>query len=78
MDEERNGWAKATPYILIAAYVVGPLVLIPLGSVALVIAFIFAVAAIAGLIDGYARNHRKSEAQKQQWRETRGEREPRD
>jgi len=53
MDEESTGWTKATPYIVIAAYVVGPLVLIPLGSVALVIAFIFATAAIAGLIDGY-------------------------
>lgn len=37
---------------MIAVYALGPLALIPVGSVALVVAFIFATAAIAGLIDG--------------------------
>ena len=51
----RTGWVKAVPYATIAAYVVGPFLLIPIaGSPWHIVAFIFAVAAFAGLIDGFA------------------------
>lgn len=51
----RTGWVKAIPYAMFAAYVLGPLLLIPLASGPwVVVGFIFAVAAIAGLIDGIA------------------------
>lgn len=51
----RTGWLKAVPYATVAAYVIGPLLLIPaVSSPWPVVAYIFAVAAIAGLIDGIA------------------------
>lgn len=54
-DAERTGWVKAVPYVMIAAYVLGPLLLIPLAnSPWLLVGFIFVVAAIAGLVDGFA------------------------
>lgn len=52
----RHGWRKATPYVAVAAYIVGPLLLIPAfggdAAVIPVIIFIFAAAAIAGFVDG--------------------------
>lgn len=52
----RSGWVKATPYVMIALYVIGPLVLIPAvgaeHAVVPVIALIFGIAAVAGLVDG--------------------------
>lgn len=51
----RTGWLRAVPYIMIAVYVLGPLLLIPaVDNPWPVVAFIFAVAAVAGLIDGFA------------------------
>lgn len=51
----RTGWLRAVPYAMIAVYVLGPLLLIPaVDSPWPVVGFIFAVAAIAGLIDGFA------------------------
>ena len=51
----RTGWLKAVPYAVVAAYALGPLLLIPVVSSPWpVVAYIFAVAAIAGLIDGIA------------------------
>lgn len=51
----RTGWLKAVPYATVAAYALGPLLLIPaVSSPWAVVAYIFAVAAIAGLIDGIA------------------------
>jgi len=49
----RAGWIKAVPYAVLLAYALGPLLLIPLVSGPWpVVVFIFAVAAIAGLVDG--------------------------
>ena len=51
----RTGWLRAVPYATVAAYALGPLLLIPaVSSPWPVVAYIFAVAAIAGLIDGIA------------------------
>ena len=51
----RTGWVKAVPYTMLAVYAVGPLLLIPAVSTPWpVVGFIFAVAAAAGLIDGFA------------------------
>jgi len=51
----RTGWLKAVPYATVAAYALGPLLLIPaVSSPWPVVAYIFAVAIIAGLIDGIA------------------------
>lgn len=54
---ERTGWRKATPYVMLAAYIAGPWLIIPAfggGDTAVVpiIVFIFGIAALAGLIDG--------------------------
>lgn len=53
---ERRGWQHATPYLMFAAYVLGPLVLIPAfggqRAVVPVLILIFATAAIAGFVDG--------------------------
>lgn len=54
-NDARKGWLKAIPYAMFAAYALGPLLLIPaVSSPWPVVAYIFAVAAIAGLIDGIA------------------------
>lgn len=51
----RTGWLRAVPYATVAAYALGPLLLIPaVSSPWPVVAYLFAVAAIAGLIDGIA------------------------
>lgn len=51
----RHGWVKAIPYAMLAAYALGPLLLIPLVSNPWVmVGFIFAVAIIAGIADGIA------------------------
>lgn len=53
-SQERTGWLKAVPYAVVAAYAVIPALLIPVASTAwILVAFIFAVAFIAGLIDGF-------------------------
>lgn len=52
----RSGWQHATPYVMIAVYLLGPLLLIPAfgaqGAVPVLI-LIFGTAALAGLIDGF-------------------------
>lgn len=52
----RTGWAKATPYVMIAVYLLGPLFIIPAfggqAAVIPVIILIFGTAAVAGFIDG--------------------------
>ncbi|GAA3517420.1 hypothetical protein NUW87_01130 [Corynebacterium pilbarense] len=54
-NDARKGWVKAIPYAMFAAYALGPLLLIPaVSSPWPVVAYIFAVAIIAGLIDGIA------------------------
>lgn len=54
-NDSRKGWVKAIPYAMFAAYALGPLLLIPLvGNPWVMVGFIFAVAIIAGLIDGIA------------------------
>ncbi|MGV0372452.1 hypothetical protein ACUY2A_03540 [Corynebacterium pilbarense] len=54
-NDARKGWLKAIPYAMFAAYALGPLLLIPaVSSPWPVVAYIFAVAIIAGLIDGIA------------------------
>ncbi|MCP1387133.1 hypothetical protein M5J20_02860 [Corynebacterium sp. TA-R-1] len=54
---ERTGWRKATPYVMLAAYIAGPWLLIPAfgggdSAVVPIIVFIFGVAALTGLVDG--------------------------
>lgn len=53
----RSGWQHATPYVMIAVYLLGPLLLIPAfggqGAVVPVLVLIFGTAALAGLIDGW-------------------------
>ena len=51
---DREGWLKALPYAVFALYVIAPALVIPVaGTPWLLVGFIFAVAAIAGLVDGY-------------------------
>lgn len=51
----RTGWVNAVPYVMVAAYALGPLLLIPaVHSPWPVVGFIFAVAAAAGFVDGIA------------------------
>ena len=53
-EQTRRGWLKAMPYLLLAAYIVVPLVLIPAaGSSAssAMIAFLFGTAGLVSLID---------------------------
>ena len=58
-DEQpnRSGWQKATPVIMVLAYVLVPLILIPaFGSdkaLIPVLVFLFGNAAVAGFIDGW-------------------------
>lgn len=53
----RSGWQHATPYTMIAVYLLGPLLLIPAfdeqGAVVPVLILIFGTAALAGLVDGW-------------------------
>lgn len=52
----RKGWQRATPIVMLALYVVGPLVLIPTfgpdHAVIPVFILVFGTAAAAGLVDG--------------------------
>lgn len=51
---DRDGWLKALPYAVFALYVIAPALLVPVaGTPWLLVGFIFTVAAIAGLVDGY-------------------------
>ena len=58
MDEQpREGWLKAMPYVMVAVYVVVPLLLIPLAgtrAAAAMIVFLFTAAGLIALIDAFA------------------------
>lgn len=53
----RTGAQRATPYVMFAVYLLGPLILIPAAgedhAVAVSIALIFGAAAVFGFIDGW-------------------------
>lgn len=53
----RSGWQRATPYLMFAVFLLGPLLLIPAvgeeNAAIPSIAFIFGTAAVFGFIDGW-------------------------
>lgn len=53
--EERSGWRRATPYVMLAVYLLAPAAVIPLAGAHAVpasIALVFGTGALFGLVDG--------------------------